>query len=112
MKKDYSTNWVLQKVYAVIFLFLFLYVSISLIKLNLEDYFEVIEWFKNYKNSFIFFILITSIILHSNIGLSSITDDYIHNHKTKKIILILKNLFLITIFSIITFCLLSTTNIL
>ncbi len=112
MKKNYSTNWVLQKIYAVIFLFLCLYISISLTKLNLKSYTEVIEWFENYKNSFLFFILILSVILHSNIGLSSIIDDYIHSKKNKKIILILKNSYLITIFSIITLSLISILNIL
>ena len=112
MKKNYSTNWVLQKVYAVIFLLLLMYTSISITQINLKNYAEVIQWFTNYKNSFLFFILIATVILHSNIGLSSIIDDYIHNQKNKKIILILKNIFLITIFSIIAISLLSILNIL
>ncbi len=112
MKRNYSTNWVFQKVYAVIFLLLCVYTSISITQINLKNYAEVIQWFKNYKNSFLFFILIASVILHSNIGLSSIIDDYIHNQKNKKIILILKNFFLVTIFSIIAISLLSILNIL
>ena len=100
MKKDYSYNWILQKVYALIFLFLLIYTFISLTKIDIQNYSEVLGWFRNYINSLIFFVLYTTIILHSNIGLSSIIDDYIHTGKNKKIILILKNLFLITIFSI------------
>ncbi|MBC11234.1 MAG: succinate dehydrogenase, hydrophobic membrane anchor protein [Rickettsiales bacterium] len=100
MKKNYSYNWILQKVYALIFLFLLIYTFISLTKIDIQNYSEVLGWFRNYINSLIFFVLYTTIILHSNIGLSSIIDDYIHTGKNKKIILILKNLFLITIFSI------------
>ncbi len=100
MKKNYSYNWILQKVYALIFLFLLIYTFISLTKIDIQNYSEVLGWFRNYVNSLIFFVLYTTIILHSNIGLSSIIDDYIHTGKNKKIILILKNLFLITIFSI------------
>ena len=100
MKKNYSYNWILQKVYALIFLFLLIYTFISLTKIDIQNYSEVLGWFRNYVNSFIFFVLYTTIILHSNIGLSSIIDDYIHTGKNKKIILILKNLFLIIMFSI------------
>jgi succinate dehydrogenase hydrophobic anchor subunit len=51
-------------------------------------------------------ILISSILIHSNIGVSSIIDDYIHNHNSKTMILIFKNfllavLFIITILSLV-----------
>ena len=106
MKNNYSLNWVLQKVFAIVFLILLLYISYSLNKISLNNYNEISSWFSIKINSVIFFILFSSIILHSNIGLNSIIDDYIHTSSNKKII-ILKNCFLITIYTIVTLSLIS-----
>jgi succinate dehydrogenase hydrophobic membrane anchor protein len=107
MKKNYSLNWVLQKVFAVIFLILLFYVYYSLNNISLNNYKEISYWFSVKINSTIFFILFSSILLHSNLGLNSIIDDYIHTPKNKKIIIILKNCFLITIYILITLSLIS-----
>ena len=78
----------------------------SIHDLELNNYEVVASWFKNYLNSFSVFILFTSIFLHSNIGLTSIIDDYFHDEILKEKILLIKNfffalLFFITIFSLI-----------
>ncbi|MEE2695361.1 MAG: succinate dehydrogenase, hydrophobic membrane anchor protein [Pseudomonadota bacterium] len=106
MKDNYTVKWLLQKILAVIFLLSATYIFFSLNNLNVSDYEIISLWFKNQFNSLIVLILFTSIFIHSNIGLTSIIDDYFHNHKIKSKILLIKNfffamLFFITIFSLI-----------
>ena len=105
MKYSYSTAWIFQKLLAIIFLLLLIYVIFSLNNISLNSYFETTSWFSNKFNSFLFFILFTSIVLHSNLGLNSIIDDYIHEKESKKIIIVLKNSFLVIIYIISVFSL-------
>ena len=98
MKYNYSTAWIFQKLLAVIFLLLLIYLTFSLNNISLSSYIETTNWFSNKFNSFLFFVLFTSIILHSNLGLNSIIDDYIHKKEFKKIIIVLKNSFLVIIY--------------
>ena len=105
MKYNYSTAWIFQKLLAVIFLLLLIYLIFSLNNISLSSYFETTNWFSNKLNSFLFFILFTSIVLHSNLGLNSIIDDYIHKKESKKIIILLKNCFLVITYIISIFSL-------
>jgi succinate dehydrogenase hydrophobic membrane anchor protein len=75
-------------------------------EVNIFEHSSVIVFFESKFNSLITLILISSILIHSNIGVSSIIDDYIHNHNSKTMILIFKNfllavLFIITILSLV-----------
>ncbi|MAZ46285.1 MAG: succinate dehydrogenase, hydrophobic membrane anchor protein [Rickettsiales bacterium] len=105
MKYSYSTAWIFQKLLALIFLLLLIYLTFSLNNISLNSYIETSNWFSNKTNSFLFFILFTSIILHSNLGLNSIIDDYIHGKESKKIIIVLKNSFLVIIYITTVTCL-------
>ena len=105
MKFSYSTAWILQKLLALIFLLLLIYLTFSLNQISLNNYIETSNWFSNKINSFLFFVLLTSIILHSNLGLNSIIDDYIHKKESKKIIIVLKNSFLVITYIVSIFSL-------
>ena len=105
MKFSYSTAWILQKLLALIFLLLLIYLTFSLNQISLNNYIETSNWFSDKVNSFLFFVLLTSIILHSNLGLNSIIDDYIHKKESKKIIIVLKNSFLVITYIISVFSL-------
>ena len=98
MKFSYTSAWILQKLLALIFLLLLIYLTFSLNQISLNNYIETSNWFSDKVNSFLFFVLLTSIILHSNLGLNSIIDDYIHKKESKKIIIVLKNSFLVIIY--------------
>tara|TARA_B100000963_G_C22532832_1_gene628396 strand:- start:727 stop:1062 length:336 start_codon:yes stop_codon:yes gene_type:complete len=105
MKLNYTTKWIFQKISAIIFLLALVYNIYSIHDLEFKNYIEISAWFKNYLNSISILILFFSIFFHSNIGISSIIDDYFHDEILKKKILVLKNfffviLFFITIFSI------------
>ncbi len=95
MKFSYTSAWILQKLLALIFLLLLIYLTFSLNHISLNNYIETSNWFSDKVNSFLFFVLLTSIILHSNLGLNSIIDDYVNKKESKKIIIVLKNSFLV-----------------
>ena len=82
MKYNYSTAWIFQKLLRNISIVINLF-NFSLNNISLSSYIETTNWFSNKFNSF-FFVLFTSIILHSNLGLNSIIDDYIHKKESKK----------------------------
>ena len=105
MKFSYTSAWILQKLLALIFLLLLIYLTFSLNQISLNNYIETSNWFSDKVNSFLFFVLLTSIILHSNLGLNSIIDDYIHKKESKKIIIVLKNSFLVITYIISIFSL-------
>ncbi len=107
MKMSYAVSWILQKIFAIIFLFLLIYIFFSLKNISLSYYHEVLDWFSKKLNFTIFLILFSSVILHSNLGLNSIIDDYIHDENNKKKIMLLKNVFLITIYLIVLISLLT-----
>ena len=100
MKINYTSKWLFQKIFAVLFLITAFYVIYSLTNLELENYIVIKKWFKNYFNSLSVLILFTSIFLHSNIGLTSIIDDYIHDELFKTKISLLKNFFFAVLFFI------------
>ena len=107
MNINYTYKWILQKVSAIIFLIALSYSIYSFYNLNLSDFNEISSWFKNYFNSISILILFISIFFHSNVGLTSIIDDYFHNQSLKKKILLIKNflftvLLFITIFSLLS----------
>ena len=102
----YKHKWIIQKVSAIMFVITLVLALINFKEVNIFEYGSVIVFFESKFNSLVTLILISSILIHSNIGVSSIIDDYIHNHNSKTIILIFKNfllavLFIITILSLV-----------
>ena len=98
MKLNYTSKWILQKILAITFLVALIYVTYSLNNLEFKNYQVIHSWLNS-------FILLISIFFHSNIGLSSIIDDYFHDQTIKNKILLIKNFFFtvllfITIFSL------------
>jgi succinate dehydrogenase hydrophobic membrane anchor protein len=102
----YKHKWVIQKISAIMFAITLVLTLINFKEVNIFEHSSVIVFFESKFNSLITLILISSILIHSNIGVSSIIDDYIHNHNSKTMILIFKNfllavLFIITILSLV-----------
>lgn len=102
MKKSHSTEWLLQKIFALVFIVLLLLTIFLMKEMEINDYRSTLEWFQNYWNSLLMLILFFSIIFHANIGLTSIIDDYLHNITIKKKVILMKNIFLISILVAVT----------
>ena len=97
----YKYKWIIQKLSAIIFLFSLILTSISLSGVDLLKYESIYNFMEHKYNAFLVLLLIVSILIHSNIGIVSIIDDYIHDEKSKILIIMLKN-FLLALLLIIT----------
>ncbi len=97
--------WSLQRLSAILIFFLSVWLVISLNSFYVESFLDTKEWINTGVNSFLLFILTSSIAFHSSLGLSVIIDDYIHNSKLNKILHLLKNLFAFFCILFAGFCL-------
>ena len=82
--KKYAVKWLLQRITATILIpltFWFIYSAISLSKM---EYNEIIIFFQSYINSFLFYLMMMSMLLHLKLGLQTIIDDYVTSKKTYK----------------------------
>lgn len=89
--------WIIQRLSAI-FIFVFtIWFIISTSFVDLNNYYETLKWVKSKNNSILLFIFSLIVFIHSNLGLTVIIDDYIHEMRYKKIFFILKN-------SLVIFC--------
>ena len=89
--------WIIQRLSAI-FIFVFtIWFIISTSFVDLKNYYETLTWVKSKNNSILLFIFSLIVSIHSNLGLTVIIDDYIHEMRYKKIFFILKN-------SLVIFC--------
>ena len=97
--------WSLQRLSAILIFFLSIWLVVSLNSFLFESYIDTKEWVNKGFNSFLLFILTSSIAFHSSLGLSVIIDDYVHSSKLNKVLHILKNLFALFCILFAGFCL-------
>ena len=104
--KNYAFKWIVKRITASILIpltFWFIYISISLSKMEYE---ETVIFFRSYFNSFLFYVMMISMLIHSRLGLQTILEDYVTSKKILKIskltieYLIYTLMFLITVFII------------
>ena len=77
MKKNYKNSWIAQRVTAAILLPLSFWFIYHCILFQSQSYEEIRIFFESFFNSFIFLIMMLSILLHSKIGCETIIQDYI-----------------------------------
>ena len=95
-----------QKISAIIFAITLILTIINFREIDIFEHSSVIVFFESKLNSLITLILVSSILITQNIGISSIIDDYIHNQNSRTMILVFQNfllavLFIITILSLV-----------
>ena len=104
--KNYAFKWIVKRITASILIpltFWFIYISISLSKM---EYDETVIFFSSSFNSFLFYVMMISMLIHSRLGLQTILEDYVTSKKTLKIskltidYLTYSLMFLITVFVI------------
>jgi len=77
MKSSYATKWIIQRVTGLILIpltFWFIYQCISFQSMS---YSEVIYFFQSHINSFLFLIMLASMIIHAKLGCETIVQDYV-----------------------------------
>jgi len=81
--KKYSTKWIAQRVTAlwlVPLFFWFIYHCISFQNLSYE---EIFNFFSSFINSFLFLVLMITMLIHSQLGCETIIEDYISSRNYK-----------------------------
>ena len=99
MKNSYSSKWVLQRITAIFLIpltFWFIYQCVSFQKVT---YYELEIFFHSYVNSFLFLVMMVSMLIHAKLGCDTIVQDYISTSSVKKIFKSIINL--IIFFSLI-----------
>tara|TARA_B100001778_G_C18304014_1_gene501137 strand:- start:49 stop:399 length:351 start_codon:yes stop_codon:yes gene_type:complete len=79
--KNYALKWLFQRITASMLIpltFWFIYSAISLSKMQ---YYETITFFQSYLNSFLFYVMMITMLLHAKLGLQTIIDDYVTSKK-------------------------------
>ena len=100
--KNYAFKWIVKRITASILIpltFWFIYISISLSKM---EYNETIIFFRSYFNSFLFYVMMISMLIHSRLGLQTILEDYVTSKKTAKFIKVSINYLIYFIMILIT----------
>ena len=80
---NYSTKWIIQRITAILLIpltFWFIYHCISFQNLN---YAEIVFFFHSYLNSFLFLVLMISMLIHAKLGCETIVEDYVSSSNFK-----------------------------
>ena len=79
----YSTKWITQRITALLLVplcFWFIYHCISFQDFNYE---EIVNFFSSIFNSFLFLVLMITMLIHSQLGCETIIEDYISSKSYK-----------------------------
>ena len=78
-----TKKWVFLKLSSIILVPLMFWFIINFISIYDGDYSEVVSFFSNKKNKFIFSIFLIFAYFFSALSISEVFEDYISNEKTK-----------------------------
>ena len=105
--KKYSTKWIAQRVTALLLVPLFFWFIYHCISFQNLSYEEIVNFFSSFINSFLFLILMVTMLIHSQLGCETIIEDYISSRNYKHytiwgIKLITYSIALISVISVIS----------
>ena len=79
----YSSKWIAQRITAILLIpltFWFIYHCVSFQNLS---YVEITSFFHSYLNSFLFLVLMISMLIHAKLGCDTIVEDYFSSNNLK-----------------------------
>ena len=82
--KDGSSQWIWQRISALLLIFLFSWIIFSLQKLLINFTTDFYAWIKIPINMILFITLFIVVMHHSTLGILNIFEDYIQSKKKKK----------------------------
>jgi len=91
MKVNYTSKWILQRITAIFLIplsFWFIYNCISFQK---YQYLDLKLFFKSFTNSFLFLLMMVSMLIHAKLGCDTIVKDYVSSSNSNKFFKILIN---------------------
>ena len=81
--KKYSTKWISQRVTALLLVPLFFWFIYHCISFQNLSYVEIVNFFSSFINSFLFLVLMITMLIHSQLGCETIIEDYISSRNYK-----------------------------
>jgi len=81
--KKFFTKWVAQRVTALFLVPLFFWFIYHCISFQNFSYEEIINFFSSLINSFLFLVLVITMLIHSQLGCETIIEDYISSMNYK-----------------------------
>ena len=81
--KKYSTKWITQRITALLLVPLFFWFIYHCISFQNLSYKEIVNFFSSFINSFLFLVLMITMLIHSQLGCETIIEDYISSRKNK-----------------------------
>ena len=84
MQNTYVLKWVLQRITAFILIPLSFWFIYHCIAFQGFQYVDLKLFFQSYINSFLFLIMMTTMIIHSKLGCETIVQDYVSSLTLRK----------------------------
>ena len=78
-----TKKWIFMKISSAILIPLMLWFIINFISIYNQNYLEVLKFFTNSANKFLFSFFIVFAYFFSSLSISEVFEDYIQNEKTK-----------------------------
>ena len=79
----YSTKWITQRITALLLVPLFFWFIYHCISFQNLSYKEIVNFFSSFINSFLFLVLMITMLIHSQLGCETIIEDYISSRNYK-----------------------------
>ena len=94
------SHWKVQRISAIINIPLIIWFIISIISLRDYSFIENINWLKQPINCILITLMLTSVFYHSSLGLQVVIEDYIHDVKIRKFLILSSKIGLFLLFAI------------
>ena len=94
------SHWKVQRISAIINIPLIIWFIISIISLRDYSFNENINWLKQPINCILITLMLTSVFYHSSLGLQVVIEDYIHDIKIRKFLILSSKIGLFLLFAI------------
>ena len=94
------SHWKFQRISAMINIPLIIWFIISIISLRDYSFNENINWLKQPINCILITLMLTSVFYHSSLGLQVVIEDYIHDIKIRKFLILSSKIGLFLLFAI------------
>ncbi len=94
------SHWKVQRISAMINIPLIIWFIISIISLRDYSFNENMNWLKQPINCILITLMLISVFYHSSLGLQVVIEDYIHDIKIRKFLILSSKIGLFLLFAI------------
>ncbi len=80
---SYSSKWIVQRITAILLIPLTFWFIFHCISFQNLSYAEIVFFFHSYFNSFLFLVLMVSMLIHAKLGCETIVEDYVPSNNLR-----------------------------